>query len=194
MRAWLGGLLTLRKEICSLGRAQPPLLIALLFLSWSFGQQRMNLRLLPWRARLSPASLPHWQWERDGGCRAQSRGSGSRWDENAPYVDAATSGCHRSDGVRRVPTCRSAQHRIEMGGSRGSQRWGITGGHPMWGGLVWMSEPKKGEEGPDGEVTQQGVWGSRQRLRVWRGTLQRRRWNGREISYLQEDRSNKQIC
>ena len=59
-------------------------------------------------ASLSPASLPHWQWERDGGCRAQSRGSG----------------------------------------------------HPMCGGLVWMSEPKKGEEGPDGEVTQQRMWGS----------------------------------
>ena len=41
-----GSLLTLRKETYSPGRAQPPLLIALLFLFWSFGQQRMNLQLL----------------------------------------------------------------------------------------------------------------------------------------------------
>ena len=47
------------KEICGLCRVQAPPLIALLFLSWSFGQQRMNLQLLyPGGTHLPPASDP----------------------------------------------------------------------------------------------------------------------------------------
>ena len=46
VHVWLERSPDFRTRICGLGRVQPPPLIALLFLSWHFGLQRINLQLL----------------------------------------------------------------------------------------------------------------------------------------------------
>ena len=59
---WSGKSPDFEKKICGLGRAQPSQLIVLLFSSWSFSQQGVNLPLLyPVRGRgehLPPALAP----------------------------------------------------------------------------------------------------------------------------------------